>query len=50
MLVSKYPDKYIEAIRQDLANDKEFAKVISDLEIDEGMDDFESGESEAPRG
>ena len=40
-LVSKYPDKYIEAIRQDLANDKDFAKVIHDLDLDEGSDEFE---------
>jgi hypothetical protein len=46
-LVAKYPDKYIEAIRQDLANDKDFAKVIYDLDLDEGMDDFdvEGGDS-----
>ena len=46
-LVAKYPDKYIEAIRQDLANDKDFAKVIHDLDLDEGVDDFdvEGGES-----
>ena len=35
-LVAKYPDKYIDAIRQDLANDKDFAKVIYDLDLDEG--------------
>ena len=40
-LVAKYPDKYIEAIRQDLANDKEFSKVVHDLELDENIDDFE---------
>lgn len=40
-LVSKYPDKYIEAIRQDLAEDKAFAKVIYDLELDESVDDFD---------
>lgn len=40
-LVVKYPDKYIEAIRQDLANDKDFAKVIYDLDLDESVDDFE---------
>ena len=45
-LVSKYPDKYIEAIRQDLANDKDFAKVIYDLDLDESIDDFE-GEGES---
>jgi hypothetical protein len=45
-LVAKYPDKYIEAIRQDLANDKEFAKVISDLDLDESVDDYDiDGES-----
>lgn len=40
-LVAKYPDKYIEAIRTDLANDKDFAKVVSDLELDEAVDDFD---------
>ena len=45
-LVAKYPDKYIEAIRQDLASDKDFAKVIYDLDLDEGADDFDvDGES-----
>lgn len=49
-LVSKYPDKYIEAIRQDLASEKDFAKVIADLEIEEGLDDFESVETETAEG
>jgi hypothetical protein len=40
-LVAKYPDKYIEAIRQDLANDKDFAKVIHDLDLDESVDEFD---------
>ncbi len=40
-LIAKYPDKYIEAIRQDLASDKDFAKVIYDLDLDENIDDFE---------
>lgn len=40
-LVAKYPDKYIEAIRQDLANDKDFAKVIYDLDLDESLDEFD---------
>jgi len=40
-LVLKYPEKYIEAIRQDLESDNDFAKVISDLDLDEGMDDFD---------
>jgi hypothetical protein len=45
-LVAKYPDKYLEAIRQDLATDRDFAKVIFDLDLDEGTDDFE-GEGES---
>lgn len=40
-LVLKYPDKYIEAIRLDLADDRAFAKVIADLDLDESVDDFE---------
>jgi len=40
-LVAKYPDKYIEAIRQDLADDKAFAKVIYDLDLDESVDEFD---------
>lgn len=46
-LVSKYPDKYIEAIRADLVNEQDFAKVINDLEIDESIDEFtETSETE----
>jgi hypothetical protein len=40
-LVAKYPDKYIEAIRSDLNDDKAFASVIHDLDLDESTDDFE---------
>jgi hypothetical protein len=49
-LVLKYPDKYIEAIRHDLAHDQEFAKVVADLEIDEvveASDDFSDDEDSA---
>ncbi len=46
-LVVKYPDKYIEAIRQDLESDKDFAKVIVDLDLDEGGEDFVEGESDS---
>jgi hypothetical protein len=45
-LVAKYPDKYIEAIRQDLTNDKDFAKVIYDLDLDESIDEFSDVEGE----
>lgn len=41
-LVTKYPDKYIEAIRQDLASDKDFSKIIYDLDLDEGIEDFDT--------
>ena len=40
-LVSKYPDKYIEVIRQDLSTELSFNKVIHDLELDESIDDLE---------
>lgn len=43
-LVAKYPDKYIEAIRSDLADEKAFSKVIYDLELDEGIDEIPSEE------
>ena len=46
-LVAKYPEKYIEAIRQDLASDKDFAKVIYDLDLDEAVDDFDAEASES---
>lgn len=41
-LVAKYPDKYIEAIRNDLASDKEFNKVIHELELEDSLDDFDA--------
>ena len=46
-LVSKYPDKYLEAIRQDLSSDREFLKVIRELEIDENIDEFDSEQDES---
>ncbi len=48
-LVRKYPEKYIEAIRADLSSDKEFSKVVHDLELDEGIEDFE-GDAEGVEG
>ncbi|NUM89415.1 MAG: hypothetical protein HUU37_09450 [Bdellovibrionales bacterium] len=38
-LVSKYPDKYLEVIRQDLASEKEWAKVVIDLELEAPEED-----------
>lgn len=43
-LVSKYPDKYIEAILLDLADETAFAKVVLDLELDESVEEFAEGE------
>jgi hypothetical protein len=37
-LVNKYPDKYLDVIRQDLATEKEWGKVVTDLEL-EGADE-----------
>lgn len=38
-LVSKYPDKYLDVIRQDLASEKDWSKVVTDLELDSGDDE-----------
>jgi hypothetical protein len=40
-LVNKYPDKYIDVIRQDLTTEVNFNKVIHDLELDESIDDLD---------
>lgn len=40
-LVSKYPDKYVEIIRQDLSSEVNFTKVVHDLELDESIDDLD---------
>lgn len=39
-LVSKYPDKYLDVIRQDLASEKDWSKVVLDLELDSDTDDI----------
>jgi hypothetical protein len=44
-LVSKYPDKYLEVIRQDLASEKEWAKVVVDLEL-ESADEENGGDED----
>lgn len=45
-LFSKYPDKFLDAIRGDLLSDKAFAKVVRDLDLDESIDDFEAENSD----
>ena len=44
-LVKKYPDKYLDVIRQDLASEKEWAKVVVDLELESG-DEEAAGDEE----
>lgn len=44
-LVSKYPDKYLDVIRQDLASEKDWSKVVVDLELD-SVEDEAGGEEE----
>ncbi|MFP5457613.1 MAG: hypothetical protein ACLGG7_02670, partial [Bacteriovoracia bacterium] len=50
-LISKYPPKYIEAITNDLSDDKEFYKVLNELNITNEFDfeeeDFEADNDEA---
>jgi len=45
-LISKYPTKYIDALISDLSDDKEFYKVLNELnitsEFDYEEDDFDS--------
>lgn len=38
-LITKYPEKHMDVIRQDLASEGSFAKVIRDLELDDAVDD-----------
>jgi hypothetical protein len=38
-LVNKYPDKYLEVIRQDLASEKDWVKVVVDLELESSEDE-----------
>jgi hypothetical protein len=45
-LVRKYPMKYIEAIVQDLADDKSFNHVLKDLDIETEEADLENFDDE----
>ena len=53
-LISKYPPKYIEAIMGDLSDDKEFYKVLNELNITNEFDfeeeDFESADNDSDDG
>ncbi len=41
-IVTKYPDRHLEAIRMDLLNERAFAKVVSDLELEGNVEDVEA--------
>lgn len=46
-LTSRYPDKYLEAIRKDLRSEKDFLSAIQELEIDESaLGELENQEEE----
>jgi len=47
-LVSKYPDKYLDVIRLDLATEKDWVKVVVDLELESS--DEEGGGDEDMEG
>jgi len=40
-LTARYPDKYLEMLRKDLASEKDFLAVVAELDIDEGLSDSE---------
>lgn len=40
-LVDKYPDKYIEAIQEDLLSDKAFSRIIQEFEVQQPDEEFE---------
>lgn len=46
-LTSRYPDKYLEMIKKDLASEKDFLAAIQELEIDEGSNEDMDYEDDA---
>jgi|GEM_PF-1904439 len=46
-LLSKYPDKFVEAIKQDLEEETAFAKVIYDLELEDRDDEVDGSMAES---
>ena len=40
-LTARYPDKFLEMIRKDLRNEKDFLAAIAELEIDESANENE---------
>ncbi|MAF92668.1 MAG: hypothetical protein CL674_15475 [Bdellovibrionaceae bacterium] len=47
-LTARYPDKYLEMLRKDLATEKDFMAVVHDLEIEDGNveGDFDEDDKE----
>jgi hypothetical protein len=39
-LMGKFPEKYIDAIRQDLLTDEAFIRIIKELDIQESEEEF----------
>lgn len=38
-LTARYPDRFLEIVKRDLASEKDFLTAIQELDIDEGLDD-----------
>ena len=47
-LTARYPDKYLEMLRKDLASEKDFLATVAELDIDESLneDDFDSDDTD----
>jgi len=43
-LTSKYPDKYLEMLRKDLASEKDFNLVVAEMDVEDAGDDADSEE------
>lgn len=43
-LTAKYPDKFLDVIRKDLMNQKNFASAIQEMEIDESADETDASD------
>jgi hypothetical protein len=47
-LTAKYPDKYLEMLRKDLASEKDFNVIVAEMDVEDAGDENE-GEEEASR-
>jgi hypothetical protein len=43
-LTSKYPDKYLEMLRKDLASEKDFNLIVAEMDVEDGGDEAEQEE------